>query len=125
MTGNRNANKKEEINEGEMQIESVSRKKIINKINLHWDNWLIYLTTTTVVLIVLQKRNYFRVFVNRQEMQQATPVPSQTNSKKLSKILQQIKNDHQPIETTYSKNNIAHTQISSIITKISKFYPHS
>jgi len=30
MTGNRNANKKEEINEGEMQIESVSRKKITN-----------------------------------------------------------------------------------------------
>jgi len=30
MTGNRNANKKEEINEGEMQIASVSRKKIIN-----------------------------------------------------------------------------------------------
>ena len=29
MTGNRNANKKE-INEGEMQIASVSRKKIIN-----------------------------------------------------------------------------------------------
>jgi len=28
MTGNRNANKKEEINEGEMQIESVSKKKI-------------------------------------------------------------------------------------------------
>jgi len=58
---------KKEINEGEMQIASVSRKKIIS--NLHWDNWPTYLTTTTVVLIVLQKRNYFRAFVNRQEMQ--------------------------------------------------------
>jgi len=27
------------------------------------------LTTTTVVVIVLQRRNYFRAFVNRQEMQ--------------------------------------------------------
>jgi len=32
MTGNRNANKKEEINEGEMQIASVPRKKITNNI---------------------------------------------------------------------------------------------
>jgi len=30
MTGNRNANKKEEINEGVMQIASASRKKIAN-----------------------------------------------------------------------------------------------
>jgi len=30
MTGNRNANKKQEINEGEMQIASVSKKKITN-----------------------------------------------------------------------------------------------
>jgi len=68
MTGNRNAIKKEEINVGEMQIANVSRKKITNN-NLHWDNWLIYMTTTTVVLIVLQKRNSFRAFVNRQEIQ--------------------------------------------------------
>jgi len=52
------------------------------------------LTITTVVLIVLQKRNSFRAFVNRQDMQKATPVPSQTNSKELSKFWQQIKNDH-------------------------------
>jgi len=30
MTGNRNANKKEEINESEMQLASVTRKKITN-----------------------------------------------------------------------------------------------
>jgi len=30
MTGNRNANKKEEINEVEMQLASVTRKKITN-----------------------------------------------------------------------------------------------
>jgi len=41
-------------------------------------------------------------------MQWATPATSQTNSKNLWKILQQIKNDHYPIETTYSKNNTAH-----------------
>jgi len=38
MTGHRNANKKEEINEGEMQIASVSRKKITKRLNLHLDN---------------------------------------------------------------------------------------
>jgi len=32
MTENRNANKKEEISEGEMEIASVSRKKISNNI---------------------------------------------------------------------------------------------
>jgi len=32
MTGNRNANKKEEISEGEMQIARVPRKKITNNI---------------------------------------------------------------------------------------------
>ena len=31
MTSNWNANKKEEINEGEMQLASVTRKKITNK----------------------------------------------------------------------------------------------
>jgi len=55
VTGNRNANKKEEINEGEMQLASVTRNKSPTKINLHWDSWPIYLTTTTVV--VLRKRN--------------------------------------------------------------------
>jgi len=30
MTGNRNANKKEEINEGEMQLANVTRKKFTN-----------------------------------------------------------------------------------------------
>jgi len=30
MTGNRNVNKKEDINEGEMQLASVTRKKITN-----------------------------------------------------------------------------------------------
>jgi len=40
MTGNRNANKKEEINEGEMQIASVSRKKITNKlIYIETNDW--------------------------------------------------------------------------------------
>jgi len=68
MTENRNANKKEEINEGKMQIASVSRKKSAKIINLNWDNWLIHMTTT-VVQIVLQKRNSFHAFVNWQEMQ--------------------------------------------------------
>jgi len=40
-------------------------------------------------------------------------------------FLQQPKNDHYPIETTYNKNITAHTPTLSIITKISKFYPHS
>ena len=57
-------------------------------------------------------------------MQWAMPAPSQTMSKKLSKFLQQIKNDQYPFETTYSKNNTAHTPFLSIITNISKFYPH-
>jgi len=39
MTGNRNANKKEEINEWKMQLASVIRKKSPTMINLHWDNW--------------------------------------------------------------------------------------
>jgi len=62
--------KQKEISEEEMQIASVSKKKINN---LH----LVYIETidrtTTVVLIVLQKRNYFRAFVDRQEMQQVMP----------------------------------------------------
>jgi len=52
-------------------------------------------------------------------------VPSQTNSKKLSKFLQEIMNDHYPIETIFSKNNTAHTPILSTMTKVSKSYPHS
>jgi len=40
MTGNRNANKKKEINEVEMQIASVSRKKITNKfIYIETNDW--------------------------------------------------------------------------------------
>jgi len=53
----------------------------------------------------------------------ASPKPNKF--KKLLKFLQQIKNDRYPIQTTYSKNNTAHIPIVSIITKISKFYPHS
>jgi len=59
--------KKKQINKGEMQLASVTRKKITIKNNLHWDNWPVYLTTTTVVLIVLWKINSFRAYVNRQE----------------------------------------------------------
>ena len=71
-----------------------------------------------------EKKNYSRALVNGQEMPWAMPVPSQTMSKMLSKFLQQIKNDHYPFETTYSKNNTAHTPILSIINNISKFDPH-
>ena len=67
LTGNGKANKKKQINKGEMQLASVTRKKITIKNNLHWDNWPVYLTTTTVVLIVLWKINSFRAYVNRQE----------------------------------------------------------
>jgi len=74
MTGNRNTNKKEEINEREMQL----ARKSPTIINLPWDNWPVCLTTTTVVLIVLRKRNYFRAHVNTQETQCATPVSGVT-----------------------------------------------
>jgi len=67
-TGNRNENKKE-INEGDMQLTAVTWRKSPAVINLHWNNWPVYLTTTAVVLIVLRKRNSFRAYVNRQEMQ--------------------------------------------------------
>jgi len=58
MTRNRNANKKEEINEGVMQLASFPRKKITN------NNWsaLKQLTATTGVLIVLQKKKFFSSF---------------------------------------------------------------
>jgi len=43
MTGNWNANKKENINEGGMQIASVSRKNITNKLiyieTIDWYTW--------------------------------------------------------------------------------------
>jgi len=74
MTGNRNANKKEEINEREMQIARISPTII----NLNWNNWPVYFTTTTLVLIVLRKRNYFLAYVNTQETQWATPVSGVT-----------------------------------------------
>jgi len=38
------------------------------------------LTTATVVLIVLRKRNSFHAYVNRQETRWAMPVLRQTNS---------------------------------------------
>ena len=54
-------------------------KKSPTIINLHLDsNWPVYLTRTTVVLIVLRKRNYFRAYVNTQETQWATPVSGVT-----------------------------------------------
>jgi len=74
--------KKKEINEGKMQIASVTRKKITNKSPNNQSTLrqlTVNLTTTTVVLIVLRKRNSFRAYVNRQETRWAMPVLSHTN----------------------------------------------
>jgi len=81
------------------------------------------MTTTSVVLIVLRKKIFFSHFCQhtRNAVGYASPKPNKF--KKVIEVFQQMKNDHYPIETTYSKNNIPHTPILRIITKISKFYP--
>jgi len=69
MTGNRNANKKEEINEGVMQIASASRKKIANNNESTLRQLTGILDHNNCSPSRFAKKNSFRDFVNRQEMQ--------------------------------------------------------
>jgi len=66
MTGNGN---KKEISDGKIKYQVCLGGKSPTILNPHWGSWPMYLTTTTVVLIVLQKRNFFCDFVSRKEMQ--------------------------------------------------------
>ena len=119
----RTVNKKEETNEGEMQIASVSRKKITNKLisleTIDWYTWPQQLSSQSF----WEKESLFALLPFDKKCSRLYASPKPNKFKKFIEVF--AKNDHYLIETTYSKNNTPNTPILSIIAKISKFYPHS
>jgi len=68
VTGNRNANKKEEINEGEMQLASVTRKKVTNKNESTLRQLTDILDHNNCSPNRFVKKHSFRAYANRQKI---------------------------------------------------------